>query len=333
MSNASGEKAVVVPLTAFDYKHFKPKKYETDKDWVADRQVKLDDFTKLAEAWKEEEDEKAADLKLFLLEVIWATTRSELTAKRAADFFKESSLLNSDALSGWLDAAIPKAADPAEVEIQKRREKLQRIFVDVLWVMGFAVTEGGSKEMKNGFEDLCATLERETGLDKKMLASGLETETVPQDLCARETMRKKQNQAKTKARYTIVRYNLLREHSDAFSRLLVYVEGLAKESSCTPSTGLTQKDVVDTSIQLVGASSICPNRMLSMILDVLEHEFMEDDGLNFSQRQSPLLALLERFPRNRITEVMSFQAFQTAKKARTGVFLHACGLFDPARVG
>merc|ERR1719181_692040 len=95
------------------------------------------------------------ELEQYLGEVVWAVLRSELSVARAVEL-------------------LSKTRIPA-------REPLQRLFADVLWLVGFAAIEqpqASKSEMKEEFAGLCLQLEKEAVLSRPVLALSLETESV-----------------------------------------------------------------------------------------------------------------------------------------------------------
>ncbi|CAK9089862.1 THO complex subunit 2 (Tho2) [Durusdinium trenchii] len=165
-----------------------------------------------------------------------------------------------------------------------------------------------SDSLKDKFNDLCCQLERERVISKPILAGGLETETVPSTVCNTALLRKKQNQAKTKARYTVTRFNLLREHNEGYARLMMYVDRLIHLDSDIQGTAdqLTKirESVIDDVMLLIGHSYLCPNRIIAMAIDIYEKLLMEEEEP--SKRPAALVSLLRRFSKERITKVAAF---------------------------
>lgn len=283
-------------------KQFHPKKYEKLEEWEADLPLQAGNCTALVKAGPEKLD----DLQVFLTELAWATLRGEISAERASELLKLT--------------PVPK------------REPLQRLLTDVLWMVGFSATEAPiNKEMKETFQDLCGCIEKgqissqdhilsiaKSNYDCKLyqygvvsrqiLALGLETDTIPQAVCQNAMLKKKQNQAKTKARYTITRYNILREHSEGYSKLAFLLGRLGslefEPRATEEQLSQTAERLADDVVQLTGFSHLCPNRILCMTLDIYEQRLSESNPAPLAR---PLLALMRRFPSKRLTEAVNFQ--------------------------
>ena len=189
------------------------------------------------------------------------------------------------------------------------KESLQQVLVDVLWLGGFAATEvPGNKEARDEFTNFCCLLEREGVVSKPILAAGLETETLPPPVCNMSLLRKKQNQAKTKARYTVTRFNLLREHNEGYARVIMYMDRLI-HLDCDVLGGsdeLTKirESIIEDIMLLIGHSYLCPNRIIAMAIDIYEKLMMEEEEP--SKRPQALVSLLRRFSRERLTKIAAF---------------------------
>ena len=189
------------------------------------------------------------------------------------------------------------------------KESLQQVLVDALWLGGFAATEGpGNKEARDEFVNFCCLLEREGVVSKPILAAGLETDIVPPAVCNMTLLRKKQNQAKTKARYTVTRFNLLREHNEGYARVIMYLDKLihldCDIQGSSDQLAKIREAVIEDVMLLIGHSYLCPNRIIAMVIDVYEKLMMEEEEP--SKRPQALVQLLRRFGRDRLTKVAAF---------------------------
>ncbi|CAJ1381245.1 unnamed protein product [Effrenium voratum] len=190
------------------------------------------------------------------------------------------------------------------------QESLQQVLVDALWLAGFAASEApATKETRDEFTNFCALLEKEGVVSKPILCAGLETEMVPTGVCNVPLLRKKQNQAKTKARYTVTRFNLLREHNEGYARLIMYIDKLLHLDSDLQGTDAAELDktrqvIIDDVMLLMGHSYLCPNRIIAMAIDIYEKLIIDEEEP--SKRPQALVALLRRFGRDRISKVASF---------------------------
>ncbi|CAE8678153.1 unnamed protein product [Polarella glacialis] len=264
---------------AAEYTLFIPRKDADAASWKVDLEEKTLALNALVKAGKE----KHADLELFLTEVVWAALRGDLPVPKVVEFLAKSPVASQDSL--------------------------QRLFTDVLWLVGFGVSEApANREMRDEFSSLCTQIESKAVLPRQVLALGLETDSVPATVCQVALLRKKQNQAKTKARYTITRFNLLREHSECYARLLHLLDRLATlefEPDATEEQVSQSKNVlIEDVVRLIGFSNLCPNRIIGMALDIYERRLLEADPCPLAE---PLVDLLRRFPKKRLTEVVVFQ--------------------------
>lgn len=265
-----------------EYKLFQPSTGSKDVDdatWKSELKEKSSSLDALMKAGEKSRE----DLELFLEELIWATLRGEISAKRCSELLVETQLTAS--------------------------EGLQKLLADVLWMISFAATESpASREMREEFSSLCIQLEQKEVLSKSVLAASLELESVPPSLCQMQLLRKKQNQAKTKARYTITRFNLLREHSEGYAKLLLLLDRLSSlefEPQATAEQIAQSKEVlIEDIVRLIGFSNLCPNRIIAMTIDIYEQRLAESDPCPMAE---PLVDLLRRFPRKRLTKVVVFQ--------------------------
>mmetsp|Transcript_113724 Transcript_113724/g.361381 ORF Transcript_113724/g.361381 Transcript_113724/m.361381 type:complete len:1522 (-) Transcript_113724:89-4654(-) len=263
---------------ALEYKVFQPKKCADEETWKVDLGAKVELFADLEKAGADRKD----DLQLFLAEVVWSVVRNDLSIPHAVELISKT---------------------PVAV-----KEPLQRLFADALWVVGFAATEAPPRrESRDEFYQFVALLEKERVIPARLLALGLETEALPPAVCQIQTLKKKANQAKTKARYTITRYNLLREHSEGYARLVCLLERLASCSFAPAASpeqlAESERVLADDVVRLAGFGHLCPNRIIAMTLDVYETRLVERDASPLVQ---PLLSLLKRFPPKRLTEVAVF---------------------------
>ncbi|CAK0889629.1 unnamed protein product [Prorocentrum cordatum] len=96
---------------ATENQQFHPKKYEKLEEWEADLPLQAGNCTALVRGGPERLD----DLQVFLTELAWAALRGEISAERAAELLKLT--------------PVPK------------REPLQKLLTDVLWMVGFSATE------------------------------------------------------------------------------------------------------------------------------------------------------------------------------------------------
>ena len=250
---------------AAEYKLFQPKKC-AGNEWTSFLEAQTAAFAALEKAGPE----GLEDLQLFLNEVVWSVLRGEFTAAHATELLSKT--------------AVP------------HQEPLQKLLADVLWLVGFAATEAPpNREMKDEFTALCSTLEKEGVLPRMVLALGLEMDHVPPAVCQVAMLKKKHNQAKTKARYTITRYNLLREHTEGYAKLIFLLERLAslefEPTATQEEVDKSTEGLVEDIVKLAGFSYLCPNRTLSMALDLYERRVHEADP---SPLAEPLLALMRR---------------------------------------
>lgn len=227
--------------------------------------------------------ERFEDVQQYFVDAIWKALRREIPVARLAELLSHT--------------MVP------------RKDFYQRLLADAVWLVGFAATEQPpDKGMKHELESLCLQLSAHNVVSKPILALASEIESLPQSVCQVAILRKKHNQARTKARYTIQRYNLLREHNEGYARMLFLLDRLAGCDSIPPASKdeleQTQVYIIDSVFRLIGFSNLCPNRVLCMAVDIFEHRLGEAET---QVRMQPLLALLRRFPSRRVTEAVVFQ--------------------------
>eukprot|EP00928_Gymnodinium_smaydae_P056448 TRINITY_DN39834_c0_g1_i1.p1 TRINITY_DN39834_c0_g1~~TRINITY_DN39834_c0_g1_i1.p1 ORF type:complete len:1558 (+),score=409.12 TRINITY_DN39834_c0_g1_i1:147-4820(+) len=263
---------------ALEYGVFKPKKCESSAEWGTELKEKLATFSSLLKGG----ESGANDVQVFLIELVWAVLRGEVAVAQAVELVSKSQ--------------IPS------------KEPLQKIFADVLWLVGFVAIEQNKGEMRTEFDNFCAQLEQKSVMPRQTFAIALETESVPPAVCAVALLKKKHNQAKTKARYTITRYNLLREHTEGYSKLLTLLDRTSSldwdPAPQAKEAEETRVSLADDVIRLAGFCHLCPNRILSMAIDFYERRLETPEPCTLAR---PLVDLMRRFPTKRITEVAVFQ--------------------------
>eukprot|EP00929_Paragymnodinium_shiwhaense_P030712 TRINITY_DN17359_c0_g1_i2.p1 TRINITY_DN17359_c0_g1~~TRINITY_DN17359_c0_g1_i2.p1 ORF type:complete len:1535 (-),score=523.90 TRINITY_DN17359_c0_g1_i2:108-4712(-) len=267
---------------ACGYELFHPKKYESEQDWPQDAEKIAEGFEALLVEGDDQKRSGSDDVQLFLGEVVWAVLEKHLPMARAVELLEKMQLAT--------------------------REALQKIFADVLWLVGFVALEQTKGDMRTDFEALCAAVEKKALLPRPLLALSLETESVPPAVCQVAMLKKKHNQAKTKARYTITRFNLLREHTEGYSKALLLLDRLASlefHPEAKPEQSKeTENCLVEDVIRLAGFCHLCPNRILCMAIDFYERRLQEAEPCPLADA---LLSLMKRFPQKRLTEVAVFQ--------------------------
>ena len=215
-----------------------------------------------------------------------------------------------EVVSGVLSGQMPGQNAVELLSPISSKDSLQQVLVDALWLAGFAATEapGNKKEARDEFMNFCCLLQKEGVVSKPILAGALETETIPTAVCNMTLLRKKQNQAKTKARYTVTRFNLLREHNEGYARLIMYLDRLIHLDYDVHGTidelNNIRESIIDDVMLLIGHSYLCPNRIIAMAMDSYEKLLMEEEEP--SKRPQALVALLKRFSRDRLTKVAAF---------------------------
>jgi len=269
-------------MAAGNYKLFQVKQYLSapDSEWQAELPAKVAALASIVKASVEEKSQEShLQVQLFLDEVVWAVIRGDLTVARAVDFLSKTQIPSKDSL--------------------------QRLFADALWLVSLTTLDHAKERTR--LDEFTTHLDRAAILSRELIAVALEGEHLPSTVGDKGVLKKKINQAKTKTRYTFARYNLLREHTDGFARATFLLDQLVSLQFTPEATeeqiAQTRDRLVDDAIRLIGFANLCPNRLAGLAIDMYEQALKEGSPA----RAAPLLKLLERLPRERLTEVIAFQ--------------------------
>mmetsp|Transcript_6903 Transcript_6903/g.15059 ORF Transcript_6903/g.15059 Transcript_6903/m.15059 type:complete len:1264 (+) Transcript_6903:96-3887(+) len=259
--------------------------YSDADDWSKDLQGKLEEVKALLPLREETKQE----LQQYLGEVASAAVKGDVSTSRAAELLAKAPV--------------------------KAREPLQHLLGDVLWLGAFVTSDQDKarSENKAEFENLCIELQKAEVLSPQQIALALETESIPEKVCQGQIMRKKINQLRTKQRYTLTRYNLYRENSDGFAKLLYLLDCLSNlefRPQVTPAQAIeTQQCIAKDVLSLIGHHHLCPNRTVAAVMDILEARLQQAPTTPAYTWAHPLVAILRLFPRKRLTSVSIFEVF------------------------
>uniref|UniRef100_M4BIW0 THO complex subunit 2 n=1 Tax=Hyaloperonospora arabidopsidis (strain Emoy2) TaxID=559515 RepID=M4BIW0_HYAAE len=177
------------------------------------------------------------------------------------------------------------------------------LLTDLLWVIGNEVEigeRGYERHTSREWRNLCALVK--ATVDEKLLTLLSLKATLEFDLLhdaelvsQPQLLAKKMVRINTKTLYTQIKYNLLREETEGFSKVL-----------CLLHTGVSKSQLEETKadlITLIGFFDLDANRVLDLVLDVYE----------MNPRNDCFAQLLEIFKRDSLPHIMGFK-FQFYKR-------------------
>jgi THO complex subunit 2 len=218
-----------------------------------------------------------ADLPRLLYELVWTVLHAKLTKHEVLGLLKEAELPKK-----------PKACD---------------LLTDLLWVIANeveAAERGHERHTSRDWRNLCALVKAvkdEELLTVLQLKGALEFDLLHDAELAAEPqlLAKKVVRINTKTLYTQTKYNLLREETEGFSKVL-----------CLLHTGVTKSQLQATRtdlMTLIGFFDLDANRVLDLVLDAYE----------MHPRNDCFAQLLDIFKRASLPHVMGFK-FQFYKR-------------------
>ncbi|CEG37686.1 KEKE-like motif-containing transcription regulator (Rlr1)/suppressor of sin4 [Plasmopara halstedii] len=221
--------------------------------------------------------ETSSDLPRLLYELVWIVLHAKLTKQEIVGLFKEANL-----------ARYPKACD---------------LLTDLLWVIGNEVEvseRGHGGHTSREWRHLCALVKAiadEEIVSLLNLKSLLEFDLLHDADLAPEpqVQAKRMIRINTKTLYTQTKYNLLREESEGFSKVL-----------CLLHTGVTKSQLEATKtdlMALIGYFDLDANRVLDLVLDAYE----------MHPRNDCFAQLLDIFKRESLPHIIGFK-FQFYKR-------------------
>lgn len=179
---------------------------------------------------------------------------------------------------------------------------------DLLWLLGEEATEGkdAKTDLKTGI----------AGVIKEVIASGISAEVVKarvgEEALEAAGLIKSAAEAKGKLQrlrtgkvYSQQKFNLLREESEGYSKLIVELEqgliGLVSEKA--------REHLTKSTMSLIAYFNLDPNRVLDVMLDVLE------EAVNLPEQQvGYFVQLISKFNRTALVNVLGFK-FQGHQQA------------------
>ncbi|KAG7395941.1 THO complex subunit 2 [Phytophthora boehmeriae] len=222
-------------------------------------------------------NEADSDLPRLLYELLWIVLQTKLTRQEVLALLKDAEMTTH-----------PKACD---------------LLTDLLWVIGNEVetSERGherhtSKEWRN-LSQLVKAVADEKLVSLLNLKASLEFDLLHDAGLAPEpqVLAKKMVRINTKTLYTQTKYNLLREETEGFSKVLSLLH-----------TGVTKHQLEATStdlLALIGYFDLDANRVLDLVLDAYE----------MHPRNDCFAQLLGNFKRDSLPHIMGFK-FQFYKR-------------------
>ena len=224
-----------------------------------------------------------AKARSFLLELVWAALRHDLDA-----------------------GAVASAARAARVD------DLDAALTDVVWFASLAVESDAPRRAK--LADLARSLVEDSGaIQKSTLLERCEGEFLEEAgfLASASQFRKKEIRVNTRVVYTQKKFNLLREESEGYAKVLAvlaaFTDGAAERAGRARDDegGTTRDDEGARAVRavraLIGAFDLDPNRVLELVLEACELA-PADDAPKFE-------ALFRLFRAENVAQVLGF-AFQ-----------------------
>ncbi|CAI5718939.1 unnamed protein product [Hyaloperonospora brassicae] len=221
--------------------------------------------------------EADSELPRLLYELVWIVLDAKLAKQQVLGLLKEAEMTTNS-----------KACD---------------LLTDMLWVIGNQVEiseRGYERHTSREWRNLCALVK--ATVDEKLLTLLSLKSTLEFDLLhdaelvsQPQLLAKKMVRINTKTLYTQIKYNLLREETEGFSKVL-----------CLLHTGVSKGQLEETKadlITLIGFFDLDANRVLDLVLDVYE----------MNPRNDCFTHLLEIFKRDSLPHVMGFK-FQFYKR-------------------
>jgi len=255
-------------------KVLKLNKCTDDESWKKEITARAEDFNALDAEGESKKDE----MQLFLTEVLWSVMRGKMPSQKAAMLLAKTSVMS--------------------------KTPLQQLLLDVMWMASF---DTGTKEARDELNCLVSHLVDQKVVPLRMVALNLEIENLPNSQTQNNLLKKKSNQAKTKVRYTVQRYNLMKEHSEGYARMVVLLDRLADlkfDPEATPEQRAeTEQVMADDIIRLTGFANLCPNRTLALAFDIYEKSLASKED---SALLHPMIELFKRFPLKRLTDIAIF---------------------------
>ena len=213
---------------------------------------------------------------MFLLEIVWAYLRHDLDASAVA---------------------LGARAAPAD--------DLDAALTDALWFVSLAVESDAPKRAR--LADLArALVDTEGVVQKSTLMERCEGEFLEEAgfVASASAFRKKEIRVNTRVVYTQKKFNLLREESEGYAKVLAVLAAFADGTSANvPSAN--KKSRVSGAVRavqsLIGAFDLDPNRVLHLTLEACE--------LAPAERAPEFGALFRLFRAENVAQVLGF-AFQ-----------------------
>ncbi|CAH0479143.1 unnamed protein product [Peronospora belbahrii] len=246
------------------------------EQWTEHGRLKV--FTQLTDAIRRFlKDQEDSNLPRLLYELVWLVLHTKVLKQEVVELLQETQMIT-----------YSKVCD---------------LLTDLLWVIGNEVEtseRGHERHKSREWWNLCAFIKHL--VDEKLLTVLSLKATLEFDLLhdaelapEPQLMTKKMVRINTKTLYTQTKYNLLREETEGFSKVL-----------CLLHTGVTKNQLEATKtdlIALIGFFDLDANRVLDLVLDVYE----------MHPRNDCFAQLFEIFKRDSLPHIIGFK-FQFYKR-------------------
>ena len=154
------------------------------------------------------------------------------------------------------------------------------------------------EKLRRRLGDLIAQLVESRHLDRSLLMARLDGAFVVACKAFHnlEVFERLQIRYRTNELYTQKKFNMLREEAEGYSKLLWEFHSYANGTD-----GFNESSMVEMMRSLIGYFFLDPNRVLDLLLDVLELHVDSSDACQ------ALIALLDQFDRSTVSSVLGFK--------------------------
>ena len=190
-------------------------------------------------------------LKILLHDLSRAVTREQIGPQEVCDLLADES-------------QVPAALLPI----------VSSHIADVLWFVGLELEADGNKvEAKKQYTALLQLLLKKKLVGEELLLARLENDVLQDVGLLKDAadFHKKQVKMNTRQLYTQQKYNLFREETEGYSKLIAELSELPAATDYTSTRGCKSASEVIQNLQsLIGYFDLDPNRVLDLVLEALE---------------------------------------------------------------
>ena len=154
------------------------------------------------------------------------------------------------------------------------RPLIQSNLADVFWFLRLELDTDGKLDAKKLFTALIQAARQKQVVSDELLRARLELGDVLQEAGVvkdHADFHKRQVRLNTRMLYTQLKYNLFREESEGYSKLIAELSELPSAGGSTSTRGCKSATEVIQNLQsLIGYFDLDPNRVLDLVLEALE---------------------------------------------------------------